>query len=438
MHHGSTSGSGFASRTARATLGLLLAVVAAASVACSTADTAPGTGWAGTIDTLANGAVVVRNPDVPTWDSAATWRIREELRLGSLDEEGPELFGQIADVAVDAAGRIYVLESQAQEIRVFTPEGAHLRTIGRKGGGPGEFADAVALRMRPGGTEFWVVDYGNARYARFDTAGRQLDVMRRPFGFRAYPWRGVVDTAGQLLEQNIAYAGDIAEPLDVLVGFGADGAPADTAYLPRFEPESFTATTAQGRPMFSMPVPFTPQQVLLFDPRRRIWSATTGRYALVQQTLAGDTVRVVELQRQPRPVTDAEAAEAFDGIAERMAEIGGRGGRAPTVDRSRLGRSHPVLAEPFLDDAGYLWVRPDLETPPKGGPTGSTFDVFDPEGRYLGQVRSDVAIVGWMVRPRIVGDRLYAITRDTTTDVAYVVRARIEGRAEGAGLPGAR
>ena len=394
------------------------------------ACTAPGgdgpaaRSWGGTVDTLAGGAVVVRNPDVPLWDSASTWRIREELHIGSAEAEGPTMFGSVADVAVDAAGRIYVLDGQAQEIRVFDPDGAHVRTIGRKGGGPGEFADAVAVRMLPGRAEFWVVDYGNARYARFDTAGRQLDAMRRPFGFRAYPWRGVVDTAGRLVEQNIAYGGESGAPTDVLVAFDAAGTPADTVSLPHFEREAYTALNASGRPMLRMPVPFTPAQVLLFDPARRTWSARTDRYAFVQQGYSGDTLRVVELAREPRPVSGAEADSAFAGVEERMRKAAGPSARLQAVERGRVGSTHPLFGEPLLDDAGHLWVR---HVPP--APTGgSTYDVFDPEGRYLGQVRADVAFADFMVRPQVVGDRVYGVTRDAATDVEYVVQGRVEGR----------
>jgi hypothetical protein len=411
---------------ARHAFPLLLGVLGACTAAGGD-DAAGARRWGGTIDTLPGGAVAVRNPDAPLWDSASTWRITEELRIGSADEEGPAMFGSVSDVAVDAAGRIYVLDGQAQEIRVFGRDGAHVRTIGRKGGGPGELADAVAVRMLPGRTELWVVDYGNARYARFDTAGTQLDMVRRPFGFRAYPWRGVVDTAGRIVEQNIAYAADGGEPRDVLIAFDSGGAPADTAYLPTYEPESFTVLNAAGRPMFSMSVPFTPRQVLALDPRRRVWSGVTDRYALAQRGWSGDTLRVVELTREARPVSAAEGDSAFAGIEERIREAaGGPGARMPTVERSRLGRSHPLFGEAFVDDGGHLWVRSD-----GGAAAGGGFDVFDPDGRYLGFVGDGIGLMGFMVRPQVVGDRIYGVVRDPVTDVEFVVRARIEGRTPG-------
>ena len=71
---------------------------------------------AAAVGPLPSGALAVRNPEQGVWDSAATWRIREELRIGSADADGPEMFGDVADVAVDSTGRLWVLDSQAQEV----------------------------------------------------------------------------------------------------------------------------------------------------------------------------------------------------------------------------------------------------------------------------------------------------------------------------------
>jgi len=91
--------------------------------------------WDGTVDTLPNGAIEVHNPSHGIWDSATTWQVIEEVRIGSLEGTGPDLFGRISALEVDKTGRFYVFESQAQEIRVFEPSGEYVRTIGREGGG---------------------------------------------------------------------------------------------------------------------------------------------------------------------------------------------------------------------------------------------------------------------------------------------------------------
>src|SRR5690625_2077763 len=130
--------------------------------------------WAGAVDTLATGQIVVTNPAAPSWAPGEAWRVVEEVRIGRLDGDGPHLFGDVRSLTVDDDGRIWVLEGQAQEVRVFSAEGEYIRTVGRRGGGPGEFAGALHIARAPDGT-LWVMDPQNNRVSIFDTAGVYLD-----------------------------------------------------------------------------------------------------------------------------------------------------------------------------------------------------------------------------------------------------------------------
>lgn len=68
------------------------------------------------------------------------------LELGT-DEEGPELFGAITDVEVDANGNLVVLDMSTQEVRVFDPRGRYMHGFGSLGDGPMEFRDAARLTV---------------------------------------------------------------------------------------------------------------------------------------------------------------------------------------------------------------------------------------------------------------------------------------------------
>jgi hypothetical protein len=67
--------------------------------------------------------------------------------LGTYDEPIEEVFGSIAGIGIDTLGRAYVLDSQYQEIRVFSPEGRYILTVGGPGQGPGEFQDPEAIEV---------------------------------------------------------------------------------------------------------------------------------------------------------------------------------------------------------------------------------------------------------------------------------------------------
>ncbi len=66
------------------------------------------------------------------------------------NEEGPELFGEIADARVDEAGKLVVLDEQAVAVRVFGPDGTYLHGFGRKGEGPLEMIQPLGLELLGG------------------------------------------------------------------------------------------------------------------------------------------------------------------------------------------------------------------------------------------------------------------------------------------------
>ena len=69
---------------------------------------------------------------------------------------------------------------------------------------------------------------------------------------------------------------------------------------------------------------------------------------------------------------------------------------------------------------GYLWVAPIL---PDTTTLGRVFEIFDPEGRYLGRLRLPFAMQS-NPAPLLLGDHLVAMTQDEL-GIPYVVRARI-------------
>lgn len=221
-----------------------LALLVLLSAACGRGDSLGAGQWGGSVDTLPNGAVLVRSPAQGIWRAGEDWRLVEELRIGSMDVEGPELFGRVAALEVDPQGRIYMLDSQAREVRVFGPEGEHVRSFGRKGGGPGEFESPASLDWDPQG-RLWVVDQRNARFSVFDTAGAFVTSHRRPGGYMQVPWPGGIDTQGRLYDIATIPGGDGWFEV-VLVRLDENAQPADTFRIPPYEGAAYDHEIRQG------------------------------------------------------------------------------------------------------------------------------------------------------------------------------------------------
>jgi sugar lactone lactonase YvrE len=379
-----------------------------AILALSACERAAAGGWRGSVEQLPGGGVLVKNPAQGVWGQGEGWTLEEDLRIGSMDEAGPALFGEVAAVEADPLGRVWVLERQARELRVFDGRGAHVRTVGRRGGGPGEFDDPIGLAWAPDG-RLWVADPGNARFSVFDTAGRYLASHPRRVAGYSIPWRGAFDGEGRLYE--MASVGGGGDFRFAVLRFDAALQPLDTLLLPRVESQQFELRSPGGG-MMAVGVPFSPGVSAAVDPRGFVWTGITDRWRLHQQRLDGDTVRVVELAAEPVPVTAADRQKALEGLKGFM----DRGGR---IDEGRIPAHKPAFSDVMVAPDGHLWVRPSLPA----GEQGAAFDVLDPEGRYLGRVR----LPGGMSRfpPAIVrSDAILGMARDSL-DVPYVVRVRI-------------
>ncbi|UCD25406.1 MAG: 6-bladed beta-propeller, partial [Gemmatimonadota bacterium] len=345
---------------------VLLSVLATSS-GCGPADSSAATLWRGTMDTLASGTVVVSNPAAGVWRDETAWRVVEEIRIGTLDGGGPDMFGNVGCIEVDSDGRIYVFDSQANELRVFGPSGEHVRTIGRQGGGPGEFESVIGMAWGPEG-RLWVVDPGNARISLFDTAGTYLTSHRTIGNYIINPWPGGFDNAGNFYNYGVDTE---AEPEDrlVMVRYDAAMEPADTIRMPRMQGEGEFFTLRSENSIMRSTVPYTGGFRNRLVPQPQFWFADLGEYRIYHRTLEGDTVRVVSREYSHLTVTEAD----IDAAIENLDWFTRQGGK---IDRSRFPSTKPALNTFYADDKGYMWVSPVTDEED----TGRIWDVFDPDG----------------------------------------------------------
>lgn len=373
---------------------LAAALCALLAAACESAP-ALSTTWAGTVDTLSSGRVVVRNPDAPSWREGEAWTLRERLRLGTLEGDGADVFGEIRDVELGPDGELYVLDAQASQVRIFGPDGAHLRTFGRAGEGPGELSRAAGITVGTEG-EIWVLNTGNNRYTAFDPAtGELLREVRRPAAFSMIPWPGRMDRAGRLLDVGLGNDGQPA-----ILGLDSAFAPVDTLAMPRASDQSRIFFRRGNLIAASMMDPFAPQPSWSAHPAGGIVVGEGGEYRLHRIGLSGDTTLTIEVAREPEPTSGADRDSALALFRRHAAELtdGAIPDREPRVHGTK-----PAHGAIFVGDAGHVWVR---RTPEAGA--AAAWDVFAPDGRLLGSVSSDV--VPSYVAPAASGGRLAMVT----------------------------
>lgn len=393
---------------------LLVACGTLAAAACGAGAPEDEARWSGTIDTLASGAVHVRNGADAVWPADGGVTIRPELRIGAMEGGGPDVFGQVRDLDVDPLGRIYVLDNQAKEVRVFTPDGAHLRTLGGPGAGPGEFENPNGMGWDAVG-RLWVSDPRNARYSVFDTAGTFLTTYPRDVPGWGYRWSGWFDDDGALYVRSWRLEGRSARE-SVIVRLDSTATPLDTFPAPTAGDRERLVyeLTEDGVTRMAAGVPFSPTLQWLVDRQGTVWSAFSDDYRLHRRAMAGDTLRIVERAHEPVPVTPEEREVALQSeFIQDMRDAGAE------IDPGRVPENKPVFQGFTLDDDGYLWV-----TATTADTTHTTFDIFDPQGRFLG--RTDAGAKLSLYPPPVVRrDAIYAVVQDEF-DVQYIVRLGIE------------
>src|SRR5690606_18561286 len=208
----------------RHTTMILSALAATALAACGGAPSSAE--WAGTVRDSA-GITIVENPVVGLWRPGEAWSVVEELRIGVAEGDPEYQFGNITGIDADSDGRIYVLDQQAQQVRIFDAQGTLLRTVGRGGSGPGEFSPAAGPLFVVRGDTVLVADVMLQRMNRFLAGGDEAGSFPLPMA-EGIPVAWAMTPDGRVAHQlrRFPFPGQPQpEPSteDAIVARGADG-----------------------------------------------------------------------------------------------------------------------------------------------------------------------------------------------------------------------
>lgn len=338
-----------------------------------------------------------------------TWTLRETVRIGSGDE-GPTSFSWIKGVATDSLDRIFIYEHSTQDIRVFSRDGQYLKTIGRRGRGPGELANAEGIVVAPDGA-LWIRDAGNGRFSRLTIDGAYLDVRPNFFCTSQGTWMPVLAPDGIVDEDCVVVPNGVEYRV---FKYRTDRVAIDTLGV---RPECGTRALAESAVWITKHQNGTTYRQIPFAPRAHhavaadgaVWCVpNSAAYELTRLTLAGDTVRVAR-SVVAVPVTAPER----DSIIADIESSGPTG-----VDFSRIPTQKPAITRLTMDDAGRLWVRRDV------GVHDLLFDLIRADGTLEATVSlSGVRTNTWS--PFVVrGDDVYLVILGED-DVPQVGRFRI-------------
>ena len=394
---------------------LLLAASTALLTACGTDSASSGSAPETVVETIGD-TTVVRTVSGSVWSAKAD--LVPEMTIGRLD--GPEeyLFGNIRSIAVAGDGTVYVLDLQAQHVRVFDSLGVYVETLGRRGEGPGEFTEAEAVAALPDG-RLAVRDPENQRVTVFGPGQGEVAVWRYAGGVSTFSPL-YADTRGRtyLLAGDLARLDELGMEIIVL---GPDGTHLDTLPEPSSDYEApVVRAEAPGGMSVTYGVPFTPRFHWTFHPSGHFLTGLSTDYRI--DLARGDGVLRIERSQDPVPASTGERAYQRDLTVTRIRRsLPGWDWDGPAIPGHK-----PFFRALRAGRDGRIWVRLSTEGRAVDNPDhdpgdpasfpvtwveDTRYDVFEPDGTYLGVVVAPDEFTSFPV-PVFGRDHVWAVTQD--------------------------
>lgn len=389
--------------------------------------------------------------DAANADTAPLLTLQEVQRIGSVDD--PDLgFAAISSVEVDRDGNLYVFEMQQSHLRVYSPDGTRIRTIGRRGEGPGEFRSTPRFGIV--GDTIWTYETFPRLLTLFDRAGNVLLTSRVegvtvPLSGRmngiAAPF--VMRPDGNFVSDMTLFvsnregsrvgANDTVAVPRVL--FDVHGTVIDTiGFTPRPPSEPFAPEFIEiGSQRYALPRPPRDEQIeITFQDSRIVITrdapatADATTFSVTRLGFSGDTILHRTYTYTPKPYSDAvldtfamRSLRAPNGI---VAMIGGVMARPEPPDDPDAARGvirarmnfpayQPPVQQHFAAADRSLWLRRE-----EAGAATHDWLLIGPDGELRGVLRLPrTTRPGWASR-----DSAWLIEFDEF-DVPWLVLYRI-------------
>jgi len=338
--------------------------------------------WAflGAVSACANGP-----SDSFLQEEAPSYRGTVDLAIGELHGPEPFAFGRVSGLAQDPSGRIYVSDSQADEVRVFGPDGSSLFVFGGSGRGPGRLKNPCCLAFRSA-SQLWVREVGNGRYSAFsiDDSSAVFDstvyhgaiaaLAPAPLTFdpdgrivSVVPARREGSNGFNYLRYHLAPAGESTRTDTV---FGPE--PSEVDLLVRQQ------TIRSGRTTVLLSIPYGAEFLHAHRPGGGWATAISSEYT-VSIIIPGSEATKIRRPEATGPELSPDERLAVEGWAERTI---GRGVASRRKVYSLLPSRKPPIRAMYFDQIGGLWVE---ESVPSGGERAAT--IHDPEGHVIRRVQ---------------------------------------------------
>ena len=374
--------------------------------------------------------------ELPAQDSFLVGAFQELYRVGSVLDGRWDTFGNIGDVAFDAAGNLHIFDTQGLRVSVVDQSGSLVRQFGRRGEGPGEFAgdfgELLRLVALPDGRTV-VYTWNRGAFAVFRTSGEFERTIRITGGARTtfMGLQALPDGAAVLATSPVLRPA--TPPADVRIQTGARRSfrAIERFRLDGYQTTGDTVARAWNPP--GAPTGFVPPVIGGALADGSIAFTDSSAYAIKIVTPAGNLARVLTRPIRPDPVSERDKVlftewkrQLERDFAKDLARLGGT--HADIADEvSAHSRRQaevmvfyheiPVVRTLKTTWGGNIWVQRRGATLVADG----AIDILTSDGRYLGTYPPSATAMPSAFGP----DGLMAFVERNELDVHTVVVRRL-------------
>jgi hypothetical protein len=311
-----------------------------------------------------------------------------EERVTDKDMPAGSEFQNPRGLAVDAKGYVYVADAGANDIKVFGPDGKFVRTLGRKGQGPGEFQGPELIETS--GEKLFV----------WETLNRRISLLRLDGSFiKSVPFSpgvfGILVRMGALADGRLVlfierglpqdFSGPVPQTQDFAVElYSADLTPLRTIYEKKIR-ASRLVMSPEYKTHVRVPFPYNPNVRGDVAPSGILAIGYTEKYEMELYDPDRGRLSVFSHTFKPVKLEERDKKAHFDRFRMTVFRDGVRTQLPKPPDVILQNTEFPEFLPPyrdfFFDAAGNIWVQVFVASR-----ASNVFDIFSPKGEFIRQV----------------------------------------------------
>jgi hypothetical protein len=284
----------------------------------------------------------------------------KDLSIKSDENDELKSFLMVEGVDADSRGNIYALAAREYKIQVYSPKGEYLRTIGKKGQGPGELEMPFYILLDKD-DNLYVFDYTKSAFVVFSPEGKYIRNISTKGQYREIPDRIVFDSRGNF----IIGSDRIRENSFKISRYDKDFNQGEDLYVKT----GLVSWLQKGGGVTIQAPRYTPGVVWAMDDKENIFVCYNKTYDIEVYSPEKKLIRTVTRKFTPEKVPEEEIEQIVKQSRGMLAE-------------RDIPRFKPPVRRLFVVD-GYLfvqkWVKSDK----------AIFDVFDEYRNYEEEISLD-------------------------------------------------